>query len=429
MRGKEKVTICHRTNSRTNPYNQIVVSQESAIDGHAAHRGPIFAPGVEDWGDIIAPIRPGLPAGRNWPEGRAILENGCEVQPDVGPVPSAVEEQVECTGTGASMDIRLVNGPRATAPATYEIVVNGAVVETVGPLEPGEIETVTLTGDLDALEDQTFTVQVTSDGEVLASRVVTVDCQAGPPSVDLAAQLECAGQAAQGTLTATNNGPDPVEVTLAVDGVPAGSAVVVAPGATESGTVDLAQYEDQTITVTVLVDGAVAGTYTATPDCIPPDATPTASVAGLECPPPTATVTLGNAGDADSRVVFAIRIDGRIAQVSAPLYGGDTTTIVGDLSRFEDQTVTIELRANGQVLGSRTITVDCQQPAGPGPGPGPGGESVQPAVSTPATLPDVGAGVDRIVVFLGLALVGLGGVLVLSALRGGRAVAAPITRR
>jgi hypothetical protein len=419
------VTICHRTNSRTNPYNQIVVTQESAINGHAAHRGPIFAPGVDEWGDIIAPIRPGLPRGRNWPEGRAILEEGCEVQPDVGPEPRASEGEVECDGTGARMDITLLDEPRATAPATFEIVVNGTVVETVGPLQPGETETITLTGDLDALEDQTFTVQVTSGGQVLASRVVTVDCQAGPPQVDLAAQLECAGQVARGTLTATNNGPDPVEVTLAVDGVPTGTAVVVGPGATESGVVDLGQYEDQTITVTVLLDGVVAGTYTVTPNCIPPDATPRASVAGLECPPPTATVTLANTGDPDSRVVFVIRIDGRIVQVSAPLYGGDATTIVGDLSQYEDQTVDIELRANGQVLGSRTIAVDCRQPVPPGPGDGP----PQPVVVTPPALPDVGADIDPGVLAIGIGLVALGALLVLVASRGPRTTASRATRR
>ena len=84
-----KVAICHRTNSETNPYNNIVVAKSAAINGHAGHTGPIFGPDVEDWGDIIPPIVPGLPDGLNWPEGRAILDNGCEMEPDPGPMPEA----------------------------------------------------------------------------------------------------------------------------------------------------------------------------------------------------------------------------------------------------------------------------------------------------------------------------------------------------
>jgi hypothetical protein len=276
---------------------------------------------------------------------------------------------------------------------------------------------VTLGGDIDSLEDQTFTVEVRSDGQVLTSEVVTVDCEPGPPSVAISAQLECAGTTATGTVTATNNAAGPVSVSLAVDGVPAGAPVVVAPGATESGSVDLAQYEDQTITVSVLADGAVVATYVVTPDCVAPHAEPGVRVGAVECPPPTTTVTLANTGDADSRVVFVIRIDGKIVQVSAPLYGGDTTTIVGDLSRYEGQTVTVELRANGEVLGSRTITVDCQ---GPGPDVGPdGGGVIRPAaaVSGPSTaartdtLPAVGAEFDLALVAAALGLIGLGCVL------------------
>ena len=38
-----------------------------------------------------------------------------------------------------------------------------------------------------------------------------------------------------------------------------------------------------------------------------------------------------------------------------------------DLSAYEDQTVTVALVANGQVLGQRTLRIDCEQPPGPGP--------------------------------------------------------------
>ena len=153
-------------------------------------------------------------------------------------------------------------------------------------------------------------------------------------------------------------------MTAAVNGTPVGRPIV-RPRGHGDATADLSQFEDQTITVDILVDGVVAATYTVTPDCVAPSANPSVGVAGQECPPPSATVTLGNTGDPDSQVVFVILVDGKVVQRSAPMFGGDTTTIVGDLSRFEDQTVIVELRANGEVLGSRTIHVNCS--TGPEP--------------------------------------------------------------
>ena len=239
VKQQTKVTICHRTNSRTNPYNQIVVSESSAISGHASHRGPIFGPGVENWGDIIAPIRPGLPAGRNWPAGRAILNNGCEMQPDVGPLPTATVAAAECDGTVPVLDGTVTNDADATSTATIEILINGTVVETVGPLAPGESEDVELDGEpgdpLDGLEDTTVTVEARSGGEVIGSRVFTVDCEAGAPDVAVGAELACDGGAAEATVTVTNNGPDPVEVTGTVNGAAVGAHSWLVPGPPRRG--------------------------------------------------------------------------------------------------------------------------------------------------------------------------------------------------
>jgi len=72
-----KVTICHRTSSRNNPYTEITVNQNSIDDknGHDTHVGGPFP--TSGWGDIIPPF-PGY-AGLNWPSGASILANGCEV--------------------------------------------------------------------------------------------------------------------------------------------------------------------------------------------------------------------------------------------------------------------------------------------------------------------------------------------------------------
>lgn len=84
----EKVRICHRTNSVTNPYRSLEVPR-TAVDGigkndHTLHTGPIFDPDTDyptphkgdQWGDIIPP-HPGNSL--NWPAGETIWENDCVI--------------------------------------------------------------------------------------------------------------------------------------------------------------------------------------------------------------------------------------------------------------------------------------------------------------------------------------------------------------
>lgn len=88
----DKITICHRTASYSNPYTSNSVAQ-SSVDGDGGndhgqgdhfleHTGPVFYPEIPkhtEWGDIIPPI-PGVHNGLNWTEaGQAIYNNGCEV--------------------------------------------------------------------------------------------------------------------------------------------------------------------------------------------------------------------------------------------------------------------------------------------------------------------------------------------------------------
>jgi hypothetical protein len=88
----QKVTLCHRTNSETNPYVRITVSINSVVKGagHDGHNGPVFAAGMkaahQKWGDIIPSFtyttKTGSTAtygGKNWPAGRAIVDAGCVV--------------------------------------------------------------------------------------------------------------------------------------------------------------------------------------------------------------------------------------------------------------------------------------------------------------------------------------------------------------
>ncbi|MEY2754839.1 MAG: hypothetical protein RJB65_1197 [Actinomycetota bacterium] len=99
--GDHKVTICHRTNSETNPYVLIEVDY-AAVDGaggsdHMSHDedGVVWYPGAKAdgvrWTDIIPPVD-GVTPGLGWTtEGQAIWDNGC-VYPEVEETTTTVEE-------------------------------------------------------------------------------------------------------------------------------------------------------------------------------------------------------------------------------------------------------------------------------------------------------------------------------------------------
>jgi hypothetical protein len=360
-----KVTICHRTNSRTNPYNQISVSESAAINAHADHTGPIFSPDLPpgaDWGDIIPPLPPSLPNGRNWPGGEAILANGCETQPDVGPRPVSIIGNVECVAGPTAIDeVRVFNGPRATDSASFTIFVNGMQQGgTVGPLAPGESEVVPV--DVSGFEDEPVTITVESGGEVIATRVVTADCLPPPPGVEITASLECMEDDAMGTLSVINNGVAPVTVSATVNGIEVVPDTIVPAGATEESVGDLSQFEDQSIMAEVFVDGVETAMFgPITVDCAPAEPAPSANVGSVVCPGETSTVTLTNDGEPDSQITFSVFINGSFEQ-DATVFGGESTTLVGHLAEFEDRSVTIEVRADGQIISSETLSVDCFPP-------------------------------------------------------------------
>jgi hypothetical protein len=81
---EHKVTLCHATASRTNPYVEIRVDYHSIIkSGHGGHDGPVFAPDVEGpWGDVIPAFDLGDGAsypGLNLEDGQDLLAHGCSV--------------------------------------------------------------------------------------------------------------------------------------------------------------------------------------------------------------------------------------------------------------------------------------------------------------------------------------------------------------
>ena len=120
-----KVSICHRTSSKTNPYNLISVSTASITgsNGHDSHTGGIYP--AAGWGDIIPPFNtyPGL----NWPAGQAIWEAGCTITAaSAAPqsMPVVHPEVTSSTGT-----------PSATASVHADASSSGAVASSTASVE------------------------------------------------------------------------------------------------------------------------------------------------------------------------------------------------------------------------------------------------------------------------------------------------------
>jgi hypothetical protein len=96
----EKVTLCHRTDSDTNPYVVITVDIASAgeartAEGHNSHNGPVWSAGLKaahiKWGDIIPAYTFGsfsYPGKNLTAAGQAILDNGCKIPGKPSPSPS-----------------------------------------------------------------------------------------------------------------------------------------------------------------------------------------------------------------------------------------------------------------------------------------------------------------------------------------------------
>ena len=82
-----KVTLCHATDSVTNPYVSITVDYHSIEHkGHGGHEGPVYFPGIEGkWGDVIPSYDFGdghAYPGMNLADGQALLDSGCTTVPD-----------------------------------------------------------------------------------------------------------------------------------------------------------------------------------------------------------------------------------------------------------------------------------------------------------------------------------------------------------
>ncbi len=178
----QKITICHATDSTTNPYDRITVSVNAAdgVSGnsgreadHYSHTGPIYYEGIDDtWGDIIPAIE-GVHDGRNLTTlGQYILDHDCLV-----PAESVAQyELAPCTFNTNSTDIIKVTitntADESGGDVTYVVSLGSseALTKTI-TLADGESMTVSF----DGLSSMSYPLAITaSDGTVFEPATIAV---------------------------------------------------------------------------------------------------------------------------------------------------------------------------------------------------------------------------------------------------------------
>ena len=138
----DKVTICHRTASHSNPYNEITVDR-SAVDGmlgnsghvpdhYGRHQGPIGPIAVGEWGDIIPPVSP-YHSGLNWTaEGQAIWENDCNIPTPTTEAPTTEAPTTEAPTTEAPTTV-IVTTTEVESDSPTTVIVTTTEVESDSP--------------------------------------------------------------------------------------------------------------------------------------------------------------------------------------------------------------------------------------------------------------------------------------------------------
>jgi hypothetical protein len=140
-----KVTLCHRTDSETNPYVQITIAAAAAFNAHfKLHQGDVWFPGhpkEPKWGDIIPPSTfNGNDFQENWDAaGQAIFNNGCQpvVVTTTTPVPPPSTSTVPESNPPSSVTTSSSVSISASSSASVPPATSTTAATSVGPIPSG----------------------------------------------------------------------------------------------------------------------------------------------------------------------------------------------------------------------------------------------------------------------------------------------------
>jgi hypothetical protein len=186
---EHKVTLCHATDSYSNPYVEINVDVASVLhNGHDGHNGPIFFPAIPKhtkWGDIIPPFDfgPGeVYGGKNWTsEGIAILNAGCNAPT----TPTTTSSVPETTTVGPTTSTTIAgetttstsSPPPPPPPGESTTTTTSSVPETPSSTTT-TISTVTTAGATTTVPGET-TTSVSNSVPTLGSTTTVASAQNG----------------------------------------------------------------------------------------------------------------------------------------------------------------------------------------------------------------------------------------------------------
>jgi hypothetical protein len=270
-----------------------VVSVPDPVEGYA-YRSPVLTPddGSVTVSSTTAPVT-------------VTVENPLVELP--APEASIVDD---CESGGALVTLTNDGGEEVV----FQIVVDGedfGPTRTVGP----DGETTVL---VPLSEGQTATITVEADGfGILTEQVVTLDCQEPAASFE----VDCAEGGV--VVTLTNDGPEPVELTVLQDGEVI-ETVVVGDTPVE---ILVPMDEDQTSTITVTDADTVVDEQEITYDCEPPETTSTTEPEATTTVPggdgsTTTFVVLGRSESPSTLPVTGANVFGLLAVATGLVLGG-----------------------------------------------------------------------------------------------------------
>lgn len=428
---EEKVSICHRSNSATNPYQYITVNKSSvdgisgnsgqSADHYGEHQGPIasseaVANQLKDdkieWGDIIPPVA-GAHNGYNYTViGQAMLANGCNFAKVADASVSTTQPTCQTAATlayGSTTNASFTSGTPngTTGPGSYSVtvtanadslfnnttntlVLSGTLADKLSgeqcltPVVPAEVVFVDPTCETDGYFTIPTTIGVDYQIDGITQEAGEYPAYDGDSVIVTAIAQE--GYILSGTTVW------PYEFSIDADcrtRVEVEPIIFVDPTCGLAGSYTI----PQTTGVDYTIDGLIveAGTYEAfdgdSVTIVPvaqkdyvlvgePESSTWEFVLeggctdlkyGVECTSEGAVVTLTNSGDADGEVI----LNGEVIVVAA----GATVTRTLDTT---DDGLQITITINGEIVYDKLVTCDT-------------GEVLGETTTPPAVLPNTAA--------------------------------------